>query len=143
MEGVANLNFFLVDDDNFCLNLYEQHLCNLGAKKIGKFETGYACLEQLVTETPDIIFLDHHLPDCSGLEVLDKIKRYNPDIYVVFLTSQENVQVAVNALKYGAFDYIMKGDKDLDSMTAVVKKIVHIIETINEKRPGFWKKFIF
>lgn len=142
MEGVAKLNIYLVDDDKFCLNLYEQHLLNLGVEEIRKFETGYACLEQLIIEKPDIVFLDHYLPDCNGLEVLDKIKRFNPDIFVVFLTSQENVQVAVNALKYGAFDYIMKGDKDMDSMTAVIKKIIHIINTINEKRPGFWKKFI-
>src|ERR1700744_3863486 len=121
----TRFNIFLVDDDSFCLNVYGQHLSQLGHRQVSIFQNGAECLNHL-TQNPDIIFLDHGMDLLTGIEVLKKIKRFNPDIYVVFLSGQENIETAVNALKYGAFDYIVKGEMELENITKVLAKITNI-----------------
>lgn len=140
MEANNTFKVFLVDDDAFCLNVYHQHLSKLGYNHVSLFENGSDCLNRL-TENPDIIFLDHGMGDLTGIEVLKKIKRFNPDIYVVFLSGQEHIETAVSALKYGAFDYIVKGDMDLDNITKVLAKIAEIRELLRKNNPGAFRKF--
>jgi DNA-binding NtrC family response regulator len=141
MDTNNNFRIFLVDDDIFCLNFYRQHLVNLGYHDITSFENGSECLDGL-TSLPDIIFLDHGMDIISGLEMLKKIKRFNPDIYVVFLSGQENIETAVNALKFGAFDYIVKGDKAPENITRVLGKIEEVKELLKVKNPNFIRKIL-
>ncbi|RQO65264.1 response regulator [Pedobacter sp. KBW06] len=130
---------FLVDDDTFCLNLYRIYLENADYKDISIFENETTCLNHL-TEKPDVIFLDYGLNNLSGIEVLKKIKRFNPDIFVVFLSGQANIATAVNALKFGAFDYIVKGPEELMQITKVLLKVKEIQELMKQKKPGFFSK---
>jgi len=141
METNNKFKIFLVDDDAFCLQVYQQHLNRLGHTLITTFNSGSDCLNHL-TELPDIIFLDHGMDILNGLEVLKKIKRFNPDIYVIFLSGQENIATAVDALKYGAFDYIIKGDDDLAHITKALQKIAEIKELLKQRNPGFIKKLL-
>lgn len=134
MESKNGLSIFLVDDDSFCRVLYEQYLINLGYTQIRMFSDGQSCLNAL-TDQPDVIFLDYRMEPLDGLEVLRKIKRFNPDIYLVVISSQEDMQVAVNALKYGAFDYIIKGENDLERIATVLKKIQDVMALLRQ-RPG-------
>lgn len=140
MEQQTSLKIYVVDDDLFSLNLYKQHLHNLGYENVSAFDNGVACLNAL-TGQPDIIFLDHGMDILNGVEVLKKIKRFNPDIYVVFISAQEDVSTAVNSLKYGAFDYIVKGDKDMQRMEAVLSKIIAVKEMLRKSNKGFIRKF--
>jgi polysaccharide export outer membrane protein len=140
MEATHTAKIFLVDDDAFCLNVYRRHLAKLGYNNISVFENGSDCLNNL-TENPDIIFLDHGMSELTGIEVLKRIKRFNPDIYVVFLSGQEHIETAVNALKYGAFDYIVKGEMELDNMTKVLAKIAEIREMLRKSNPNTFKRF--
>jgi DNA-binding NtrC family response regulator len=135
MNTIDKLKIFLVDDDPFCLNLYQQYLNSIRYDDITCFNNGPDCLNFLIQQ-PDIIFLDHGMDNLSGLEVLKKIKRFNPDIYVVFLSGQENIATAVSALKYGAFDYIVKGDEQLENIAKVLGKVSEIKELLKVKRPG-------
>lgn len=112
MQNLSSLKIFLVDDDQFFSNLVSLIFYRSGVESIYKFNNGYDCLNSLDIN-PDIIFLDHHMEGIDGYEVLRKIKRYNPDALVVMVSSQEDINVAVNALKLGAFDYITK-DKNLE-----------------------------
>lgn len=141
METNNAFKIFLVDDDAFCLNVFQQHLNNIGHSDVSTFDSGSACLNEL-TRQPDIIFLDHGMDIITGLEVLKKIKRFNPDIYVVFISGQENIETAVSALKFGAFDYIVKGDKMLDGITKVIDKIIEVKELLKMKNPNFIRKFL-
>jgi DNA-binding NtrC family response regulator len=137
MENIKNLNIFIVDDDVFCAELYKEHLLNTGYTNVTNYNNGQDCINNL-TEQPNIIFLDYHMMPLDGLEVLKKIKRFNPDIYLVVLSGQEDMQVAINALKYGAFDYIIKGDKDLDMIQAVLHKIKNVMEIVEKKSVKPW-----
>jgi DNA-binding NtrC family response regulator len=126
-----DLKVFVVDDDAFCRELYAQYLHNLGFASVFLFEDGESCLNSM-SQRPDIIFLDHDMQPLDGLEVMKKIKRTHPDIYLIIVSGQENIQVSVNALKYGAFDYIIKGDKDEEMIARVTEKIVHIMNLLNK-----------
>ncbi|BAV06893.1 polysaccharide export outer membrane protein [Filimonas lacunae] len=140
METSNPVKIFLVDDDAFCLHVYQQHLTKLGYSNLSLFESGADCLHHL-TENPDIIFLDHGMRELTGIDVLKKIKRFNPDIYVVFLSGQEHIETAVSALKYGAFDYIVKGELDLENMTKVLAKIAEVREMLRKNNPNSFRRF--
>jgi DNA-binding NtrC family response regulator len=142
METNNAFKIFLVDDDPFCVSLYEQHLLNLGYSNVQTFTNGTDCLNSIIQE-PDIIFLDHGMDILDGVEILKKVKRFNPNIFVVFISGQEDVQVAVNALKYGAFDYIVKGLNEEKRMVEVLHKIKEVKALIEEKKSGLLTKLFF
>ena len=121
--------------------MYEQYLKNNHYENIISFSSGEECLDEL-HQKPDIIFLDHNMEDLNGFEVLKKIKRYDPNIYVIMVSAQENIDTAVNALKYGAFDYIVKDANVCERMTDTIEKIVKIKEEMSQnQRKGFRKFF--
>jgi len=125
MEAINNMRIFLVDDDSFCINIYKQHLYNLGYNNVSSFENGADCLNSL-SFNPDVIFLDHGMDSLTGLEVLKKIKIYNRNIFVVFLSGEANLLTAVKALKLGAIKFIAKGFYDLQN----IEKILNIIKQV-------------
>lgn len=139
MENNNSLSIFILDDDPFCGSLYEQHVRNLGHTNVKFFMDGQECLNSL-TEQPDVIFLDYHMEPLNGLDVLRKIKRFNPNIYLVVVSSQEDVQVAVNSLKYGAFDYIIKGRNEFERIGTVLRKVQEVMELLKQHPQGKWKK---
>jgi len=141
MDTNNKFKIFLVDDDLFCTSIYLQHLQNLGYTDITTFENGADCLN-LLTQQPEVIFLDHGMATMPGLEVLKKIKRFSPDIYVIFLSGQENIETAVSALKYGAFDYIVKGSAELDKITNVMTKIIAVKQILNRPKRSFFNKIM-
>jgi len=122
----SKLSIFVVDDDEYCTQMYQQHLHNLGFKNVLTFTSGEECIQNL-GQKPEIIFLDHIMNPDSGLVVLQKIKAINPNIYVVILSSQKTIEVAIESLKLGAFDYIIKGNNDSKKITEVMNKLVPLI----------------
>jgi polysaccharide export outer membrane protein len=131
--------FFVVDDDIFCANMHQQFLKNLNFKDIIYFSNGIECLNNLHLK-PDIIFLDYNMNDMNGFEVLKKIKRYNPNIYVVIISSQESLKIAVDALKYGAFDYIIKDNNVCDKIALIISNIIKINIQLKKSKPKFIKR---
>jgi polysaccharide export outer membrane protein len=119
------LKIFLVDDDAFCRNKYQQYLINLGFNDITCFENGLDCLQQL-TLKPDVIFLDHDMGKVPGIKIIKKIKGFDPGIFVVFLSGSANIITAVKALKIGAIEYTVKGINEFESMKKVLIAITKI-----------------
>ena len=70
--------------------------------------TGEAALKELEAFKPDIVLLDYRLPDTDGLQLLDHIRALDRGIRVIMITGEGNVQLAVNAMKAGAHDYLAK-----------------------------------
>lgn len=135
-----NLKFFIVDDDRFCASVYEQYLKNNHYEDISYFCNGEECLDEL-HQKPEIIFLDHNMEELNGFEVLKKIKRFDPNIYVIMVSAQENIDTAVNALKYGAFDYLVKDANVCEKMTETIDKILKIREEISQNKLKGFRKF--
>jgi DNA-binding NtrC family response regulator len=133
--------FFIVDDDIFCANLYEQHLKNSNYTDITFFSNGKDCLDNL-NLNPDIILLDHNMEHLTGFEVLKKIKRYNPNIYVIMISGQENIAIAVDALKYGAFDYVIKDAAVCEKLAQIIGKIIKVKQQLKIANPNFIQKML-
>lgn len=117
---------FLVEDDPMFCAMMERALNNAGYKNITCFESGEAVAVELLT-MPDIVILDHNLSgNMHGLEVLKKIKSLNPDIHVLFISAQEEMNIALQALKFGAFDYVIKDETALTETVKHIEKIVAV-----------------
>jgi two-component system, OmpR family, response regulator len=108
---------FIVEDDPMHLQMLHDHLEQMSDFAIKDFGTGEECLQHIreKNETPDIVFLDYYLNSVvkdamDGLDVLVELKKILPQTDVVMLSGQDKIQVAVEVMKYGAFDYIVKGE---------------------------------
>ncbi len=122
MHTSRNLKFFIVDDDPFSRMLYRQHLINLGHKNNILFDNGRDCIDKIGL-MPDLVLLDYDMQPYNGLEVIKKIKKINPDIHLVVVSGVEDSLVAAEALKYGAIDYIIKGERDLEMISRVISDL--------------------
>jgi len=134
MTKAKDFKIFLVDDDLFSLSIYEQNLRSLGYKHISTFQSGTDCLDQL-TQKPDVIFLDYYLDVLSGFDVLKKIKHFDRNIYVVMVSVQGDMQMALDSLRYGAFDYLIKGENEMERMKTALEKIAQIKDILQKKSP--------
>lgn len=102
---------FVVEDDEWYNRLLVHNLSLNPDYDIESFSTGKDCLNNLY-KAPDVITLDYRLPDIQGLEMLKRIKAENDDIQVILISEQNEIEVVVELLKYGAYDYIVKS-KDI------------------------------
>jgi DNA-binding NtrC family response regulator len=136
-----NLTIFLVDDDVLCLNLYQQFLKQLGYENVEMFDNGNDCLDSLEEHHPDVIFLDYNMEGMNGIDVLKKIKEFNPNITVLFISGQENIEIAVNAMKHGALDYIIKASLNPERMREIMEKVEAKVPMAEPKqKKSFFKK---
>lgn len=105
---------FIVDDDPVLAEMLRDHLIKVTSYEVKSFSTGEECLKHM-DQAPGIVFLDFYLDAVKkdamdGLDVLQEIKKASPETDVVMLSGQDKIEVAVNTMKYGAFDYIVKGE---------------------------------
>ncbi len=108
MEQKA-LKIFVVEDNDWYNRLLVHNLELNPDYEVKSFLDGKSCLMSL-DENPDIITLDYRLPDMTGFEVLQKIKQMNEDIEVILISEQDEIDVVVELLKHGAYDYIVKSN---------------------------------
>lgn len=101
------LKILVIDDEKLIRWSFEQNLSSKGHNVLTA-ETGEAGLKLFYNYFPDVVFVDNHLPDMMGLEIVTKIKAISEDTVIVFMTAYETVDVAVEAMKNGAYDYIRK-----------------------------------
>ncbi|WP_319272723.1 response regulator [uncultured Draconibacterium sp.] len=132
-----NLLIYVVEDNKLYHKLVVDFLQKQGLKRIKSFYNGKDCLNAIKNgERPDIVIEDYHLEDSTGIAVLQAVKKINKRTEFIFLTSHEDMEVAVNSIKYGAFDYIIKdNDIALKKVYNKIGKISKIIEL--EKRNRF------
>ncbi len=122
MQDQQALSVFVVEDDEWYRELLAYNLELNPDYQITKFETGTDCIQAL-NQRPDIITLDYRLPDMEGSEVLKRIKEFDPEIEVIIISEQENIETAVELLKMGAYDYLVKAQDIRDRLLNVVNNI--------------------
>jgi two-component system OmpR family response regulator len=123
------VKLFLVDDDAVFLKSLEIDFLKHADFNIETFPTGERCIENL-SHKPDVIILDYHLNGVdknamNGMQTLDKITAYNPDISVVMLSSQDKIEVAVNCMHHRAFDYVVKSETAFTRLQNIITTIFH------------------
>lgn len=134
-----DLKIFVVEDNIVYLNLLKKYLLSIGCEDVSAYENGAACLGDLHLK-PNVIFLDYYMDSLNGSEVLNKIKRFDPNIFVVMISGQEEVQTAVDFLKNGGFDYLKKGEDDMQKVEEVLKKIIQVRELTEATKPGLFQR---
>ncbi len=119
------IKLFLVDDDVVFLKLLEIEFLEQEEYVVETFSTGELCLEKL-SENPDVIILDYQLDGVektamNGIQTLDKIKAFNPEIPVVMLSSQDKIEVAVDCMHHLALDYVVKSETAFLRLQKIIK----------------------
>jgi signal transduction histidine kinase len=93
---------------------------------------GPACLQALDTRAWSVILLDYSLPRMSGIDVLAEIRRRGVSVPVIIVTGQGDERVAVQAMKTGATDYLMKTTGYLATLPTVISKVLQQHELTQE-----------
>jgi two-component system OmpR family response regulator len=131
---------FLVEDNELYVKTLEKHLAdNLDfSTRIYTFLNGEDCLQNMKLK-PKIIILDYFLNSANenasnGLEILKRVKAIDPGVAVIMLSSQDNLKVATDTMKYGAFDYVSKNENSFLRVQNAINNINKMIIKESELR---------
>jgi len=129
MKNDNKIKLFLVDDDALFLKSLEIDFLDHADFVIETYESGELCMENL-SHNPDVIILDYFLDGIdkfamNGIETLDKIKAFNPDIPIVMLSSQDKIDVAIDCMHHRAFDYVVKSETAFVRLQKIITTIFH------------------
>jgi two-component system nitrogen regulation response regulator GlnG len=78
------------------------------ALEVATAATASQGIDAVKAQPPDAVILDVRLPDMSGLDVFDEIRRIDPRLPVIIITAFSTTETAIEAMKRGAFDYLLK-----------------------------------
>jgi DNA-binding NtrC family response regulator len=126
---MSDYNIFIVEDDPWYGEILQYHLRLNPDYKVNLYTSGAECLSKMSLK-PDLITLDFSLPDMNGDKLFQKIRDLNPTVPVIIISSQEDISVAVNLLKMGVSDYLIKDEATKDLLW---NSIIRIRETQNLK----------
>ncbi|PMH41916.1 sigma-54-dependent Fis family transcriptional regulator [Vibrio sp. 10N.286.49.B3] len=107
IENKKNKYLLMVEDTVSVAALYRSYLTPLGLD-INIVGTGLAAIESLKQRIPDLILLDLRLPDMTGMDVLFSVKKSNPNVPIIFMTAHGSIDTAVQAMRHGAQDFLLK-----------------------------------
>jgi two-component system, NtrC family, response regulator AtoC len=119
------VTIFVADDEPAIRSAIVKRLSRKQHRVVG-YESGDALLAALGHEVPDLVLLDLKMPGLSGLETLKKLHVVAPQVLVILLTAYGTVQDAVDAMKLGAYDFLIK-TVELDGMDPVVDRAVDLL----------------
>lgn len=114
------LDIFIIDDDPHLAEMLLLHFEDLGYK-CDSAQTARDAKKKLENIQPKLFFLDQHLPDTLGVKLLPELKDRWPNVPVLMITGKHDMQLAIEAIKLGATDYIHK-PIDIEQLNASVKK---------------------
>lgn len=111
--GTETINVLLVDDDASYVGVTQHLLKQFTSKKFNLIwkDDGTKAIEELNNNKDlHIVLIDYYLPEKNGLEIVKDIRHKNIHIPVIFLTSNKNFKIAIEAMKYNVEDYLIKDE---------------------------------
>jgi two-component system nitrogen regulation response regulator GlnG len=124
-------HLLLIDDDPAVIPEQVRQAFPAPRYRVEVVGTGSEGLEQVRAEPPDVILLDLRLPDQSGLDVYQQIRRIDARIPVIFVTLAKAADAAIEAMKQGAYDYLFK-PLDLHQLRRVVGEALEVARRMRE-----------
>jgi two-component system response regulator AtoC len=121
-----NFKIFVVEDDEWYRRLLEYNLSLDPEFEVQTFADAKSCLAKL-HERPDLITLDYRLPDMKGSEALRRIHDFDPEIHVMIISEQDDIEVVVELLKQGAGDYLVKS-------ADIQNRLLHTIHLLRKNK---------
>ncbi len=126
------LNILIIDDEKVIGDGCRMVLSDHGYA-VDVYQTGKAGLKEAIAGVHDILLLDMKLPDMDGMEILKTVHHEKPGIPIIVMTGYSTVQNAVEAMKFGAFDYIAKPFSD-DELMITVERALEKKRLVEENR---------
>ncbi len=123
----------LVVDDEQSIRGMVAHVLTEERYHVVEASSGEEALSTFETDPFPVVFTDIRMSGMSGLDLLKKIKRLNPEANVIIMTSHGTMDVAINAIKGGAYDFLTKPFEDLELVTNVAKRAMQNFELIRER----------
>ncbi len=121
----------IIDDERFVRESMADYLADSGFEVI-EAENGEQGLEKLDTQTPDLVFCDLLMPVMSGLDVLSAVAERNQETPVIIVSGAGSISDTVEAMKRGAWDYIIKPIHDMNVLVMAVNKALERKRLLNE-----------
>jgi len=115
----------VVDDEKFIRDILADFL-GMEGYEVRTAEDGVTALHEMQRHPYDVVISDLKMPKMGGIELLDEISKRNPNVLTVIMTGFGTVETAIDAMKRGAYDYVLKPFK--------VEEVVHIIQRALEKQ---------
>ncbi|MGP8215498.1 MAG: response regulator [Bacteroidia bacterium] len=137
-----SFSVFLVDDDKMFLSSLKNSLTSEFKKglEIATFTSGEECLEN-VNGKPDIVVLDYllnndeHPQSMDGIKVLKEIKKMDyRNILVIMVSGQDKLQVALDSIKNGAYEYVTKSESTFVRIRNIIKNAIEGIKSERENK---------
>jgi len=127
MKPSKKIEILLIEDDVDHI-FFIKKVLNKDRYNIKNIEDGKKGLEYLLdtTNPPDVILLDYHLPSMDGLDILKIIRQKDLNFAFIFLTVNTDVNVAVEAMKMGALDFLPKTRMFYENLPAMIEKVYEI-----------------
>ena len=116
MVMMVKMKMMLVDDEERFLQTTSKMLTRLGYDAVTA-SSGMECLQKLEQDLIHVVILDVKMPGLDGLETLKRIKQQFPMVEVIMLTGHATAESAVEGLKSGATDYLVK-PTDIEALVA-------------------------
>jgi DNA-binding NarL/FixJ family response regulator len=128
MEIAKPKKIFVVDDDTMLTEAIKDWLTRDIPHNVSTFHTGEECLKHLY-EKPDVIVLDYYLNTVSrdaanGIEILKAIKKYDPTLHVIILSSQEHYGIAAQTIQKGAEHYVRKDENAFEKIASLINEFM-------------------
>lgn len=134
MRNTKNPLIFVVEDNQIYNKLIVSYLKTYKFTNVESYLTGEDVLKNM-HKNPDIVIQDYLLDGMTGIEVLVKAKKIHPSVEFVFLSGNDNIDNAINSMKNGAYNYIVKDQMALHKLIDVIRKINSVSELVKtEKR---------
>ncbi|MGB9731983.1 MULTISPECIES: sigma-54-dependent transcriptional regulator [Calditerrivibrio] len=113
---------FVIDDEIYTLEFFSGLLSD--EYELFKFRSPTEALKKIDKIYPDLIICDNLMPELSGFEMLDVINKEYPDITFIIMTAYGSIDIAVEAIKKGAFDFITKPFDNIEELNIKIKKAI-------------------
>jgi len=129
---------FVIDDDPVQTEMIKDYLKERYVFELKTFADGESALAEVERLKPEMAVLDYHLNSNNasaknGIDVLKEIKRLSPETRVIMFTGEDNINVALESMRNGAYDYIIKGETAFNKIENTVNRLgeMHRLEAVN------------
>jgi DNA-binding NtrC family response regulator len=130
---MARKPLVLITDDEISIRNILRDILEFENYEVKEAENGEDALDTVKKDPVDLVILDIKMKGMDGIETLEQIKKVNPDLPVIMISGHGTIQIAVEATKKGAYDFLEK-PPDLNRLLVTVRNALNSSELIRENR---------